>query len=186
MEFVSILLIALGLSADCFAVTLSASCTNRNFTRLQIFRVAGFFGFFQALMPLLGWLAGRKIVDLIANFDHWVALGLLVFVGGKMLWEAFHHEENEKPVDISHGWMLFTLSVATSLDALAVGLAFAFENVNIWLAISVIGSVSFIIAGIGFLIGRKVGEVFGKRAELIGGLILIGIGIRILLTHLIQ
>ena len=185
MEFLSIFLIAISLSADCFAVALSASCTNRNFTRLQILRVAGFFGFFQALMPLLGWLAGRTIVDLIASFDHWVALGLLAFVGGKMLWEAFHHEADEKPVDISRGWMLLTLSVATSLDALAVGLAFAFEDTNIWLAAPVIGSVAFIVAAVGFLIGRKVGQIFGKRAEMIGGIILIGIGVRILLTHLL-
>ncbi len=186
MEFLSILLVALGLSADCFAVTLSASCTNRNLTKLEILRVACFFGFFQALMPLLGWLAGKTIVDLIANFDHWIAFGLLAFVGGKMLWESFHHEDSEKQVDISRGWMLFTLSIATSLDALAVGLAFAFEQVNIWQAISVIGIVAFLVAGIGFLIGRKAGQIFGKRAELIGGLILIGIGIQILLSHLLS
>ena len=186
MEFLSVFLIALGLSADCFAVSLSASITNRNLSRLQALRVSAFFGFFQSLMPLLGWLAGRTIVDLIANYDHWVAFGLLAFVGGKMLWESFHHEDSEKQVDISRGWMLFTLSIATSLDALAVGLAFAFEQVNIWQAISVIGIVAFLVAGIGFLIGRKVGQIFGKRAELIGGLILIGIGIQILLSHLLS
>ncbi|MDD5190243.1 MAG: manganese efflux pump MntP family protein [Dehalococcoidales bacterium] len=184
MGFLAVFLIALGLSADCFAVALSASITNRNITKLQALRVSGFFGFFQALMPLLGWLAGTTIVDLIADYDHWVAFGLLGFVGGKMLWEAFHHEANEKPVDISRGWLLLTLSIATSLDALAVGLAFAFEDVNIWLVIPLIGAVSFIVAGIGFFIGRKVGDVFGKRAEILGGLILIGIGLRILITHL--
>lgn len=185
MELLSIFLIALALSADCFAVMLSASCSNPNLTRLQTLRVAFFFGFFQALMPLIGWFAGRTIVNLIANFDHWIAFGLLAFVGGRMVWESFHHESNEKPVDISRGWMLLTLSIATSLDALAVGLAFAFEKINIWLAISVIGAVAFIVTWIGFVIGRKVGEIVGKRAELIGGLILIGIGVRILLTHLL-
>jgi len=186
MELLSISLVALGLSADCFAVALSASVTNRNLSRTAALRVTAAFGFFQALMPLLGWLAGRTIVDFIASFDHWLAFGLLAFVGGKMLWEAFHHEEDEKPRDISRGLMLLTLSVATSLDALAVGLAFAFEDVNIWLAIPVIGAVSFVVAGIGFLLGKKVGEVFGKRAEIIGGIILIGIGIRILLSHLLE
>ncbi len=185
MELLSIFLIALSLSADCFAVALSASCTNRSFTRLQILRVAGFFGFFQALMPLLGWFAINTVAKYITNFDHWVAFGLLAVVGGKMLWEAFHHNAEEKPVDISRGWMLLTLSVATSLDALAVGMAFALEDTNIWLAAPVIGIVAFIIAAIGFIIGRKVGQIFGKRAEMIGGIILIGIGIRILLTHLL-
>ncbi|HEX9897100.1 MAG TPA: manganese efflux pump MntP family protein [Dehalococcoidales bacterium] len=185
MEFLSVFLIALGLSADCFAVALSASIANRNHSPLQVIKVSFSFGFFQALMPVIGWLAGKTIVDFIASFDHWVAFGLLVFVGGKMLWEAFHHEKDEKPADISRGLLLLTLSIATSLDALAVGLAFAFEDVNIWLASPTIGITSFAISALGFLIGTKVGKIFGKRAEVLGGLILIGIGIRILLEHLV-
>ena len=185
MEFLSIFLIALGLSADCFAVALSASITNKNHSFPQVLRVSLSFGFFQALMPVLGWLLGRTIVDLIANFDHWVAFALLLLVGGRMLWESFRREEREKPVDISRGWLLLTLSIATSIDALAVGLAFAFEDVNIWLASPTIGITSFIISAIGFVVGKKAGEVFGKRAEIIGGVILIGIGIRIVMEHLL-
>lgn len=101
-----------------------------------------------------------------------------------MLWEAFHHKEEEKPTDISRGLLLLTLSIATSLDALAVGLAFAFEDVNIWLASPIIGITSFAISALGFIIGIKVGSIFGKRAEILGGLILTGIGIRILVEHL--
>jgi manganese efflux pump family protein len=186
MEFFSILFTAIGLSADCFAVALGAGTTDKNLSRLQILRVSFFFGFFQALMPLIGWLAGRTIVEYIEHFDHWVAFALLVFVGGKMLWEAFHDKEKEeKKVDISRGWMLLTLSIATSLDALAVGLSFAFLDVNIWLAITTIGVTAFIISAIGFVLGKKVGKVFGKRAEIIGGIILLVIGLRILLTHLL-
>jgi putative Mn2+ efflux pump MntP len=186
MEFLSIFLIALGLSADCFAVALSASISNKNHSASQVLRVSFFFGLFQALMPLAGWLVGRTIVDFIAAFDHWVAFTLLFLVGGRMLLGAFRHTEvEEKPVDISRGWLLLTLSVATSLDALAVGLSFAFLDVNIWVASLTIGITAFIIAGAGFLIGRKAGKIFGRRAEVIGGVILIGIGIRILLEHII-
>jgi putative Mn2+ efflux pump MntP len=186
MEFLSVFLIALGLAADCFAVSLSASIANRNHSPSQVARVSFSFGFFQALMLVLGWLAGITIVDFISSFDHWVAFGLLVFVGGKMLWESFHEkDDDEKPADISRGLLLLTLSIATSLDSLAVGLAFAFEDVNIWLASPTIGITSFAISALGFIIGTKVGQVFGKRAEVLGGLILIGIGIRILVEHLL-
>jgi putative Mn2+ efflux pump MntP len=185
MEFLSVFLIALGLAADCFAVSLSASIANRNHSPSQVARVSFSFGFFQALMLVLGWLAGKTIVDFIANFDHWVAFALLAFVGSKMLWESFHEKEDEKPADISRGLLLLTLSIATSLDSLAVGLAFAFEDINLWLAAPTIGITSFVVSAVGFLIGTKVGQIFGKRAEMIGGLILIGIGIRILVEHLL-
>jgi putative Mn2+ efflux pump MntP len=184
MELISILLTALGLSADCFAVALGSGTTSKSLSRIQVVRVSFFFGFFQAIMSFIGWVVGRVVVDYIEHFDHWVAFTLLAFVGGKMLWEVFHSKEEEKKIDISHGWMLLMLSLATSLDALAIGLSFAFLDVNIWLASPVIGITAFIVSIIGFLLGKKVGKVFGKRAEAIGGLILIGIGIRILLTHL--
>jgi putative Mn2+ efflux pump MntP len=185
MEFLSVFLIALGLAADCFAVSLSARIANINHSPSQVARVSFSFGFFQALMLVLGWLAGKTIVDFIANFDHWVAFALLAFVGSKMLWESFHEKEDEKPADISRGLLLLTLSIATSLDSLAVGLAFAFEDINLWLAAPTIGITSFVVSAVGFLIGTKVGQIFGKRAEMIGGLILIGIGIRILVEHLL-
>ncbi|HXY73846.1 MAG TPA: manganese efflux pump MntP family protein [Dehalococcoidales bacterium] len=186
MELLSVILIALGLSADCFAVALSASIVNRSLTRFQIIRVALSFAIFQAVMPVLGWLAGKTIVDLISNFDHWVAFGLLALVGGHMLWEAFHHRKEEKPPDVSKGWRLILLSVATSIDALAIGLVFAFGDTNIWLAVPVIGVTCFIVSSIGFAIGKKAGELLGKPAEIVGGLILIGIGIKILIEHLVR
>lgn len=185
MGFLGILLIALGLSADCFAVALSASIANRNHSAAQVARVSFSFGIFQAVMPVLGWLVGRTIVNFIAGFDHWVAFGLLAFVGGRMVWESFHHHGGEKAVDISRGLLLLTLSIATSIDALAVGLSFAFLDVNIWLASTTIGVTCVIISAIGFIVGRKVGEIFGRRAEIVGGLILIGIGIQIVVKHMV-
>jgi putative Mn2+ efflux pump MntP len=184
MGLLSLLLIALGLSADCFAVALSASITNPHHSLSQVGRVSVSFGLFQAAMPLIGWVVGRTIVSYIAPFDHWVAFGLLVFVGGRMLWESFHREAHEKPVDVSRGLLLLTLSIATSIDALAVGLSFAFLEVNIWLAALVIGLTAAAVSAVGFVVGRRVGAVFGRRAELAGALILIGIGIRIVVTHL--
>jgi putative Mn2+ efflux pump MntP len=183
----TILLIALGLSADCFAVALGASTSSTGHLRSRALRTALSFGLFQAVMPVLGWLAGRTIVDVIADFDHWVAFGLLAGVGGHMLWESFRSEHTENNnTDVTRGLLLLTLSLATSIDALAVGLSFAFiEEVNIVMASVIIGVVAFVATGVGFLAGRKAGELVGKRAETVGGLVLIGIGVRILLSHLL-
>ena len=137
-------------------------------------------------MPVLGWLAGRTFVNFIGGFDHWLAFGLLGFVGGKMIWESFHADKEEKQTDVTKGFLLLTLSIATSIDALAVGLSFAFLKVNILTASLTIGVTAFVITIIGFIVGKKAGEFIGKRAELIGGLILVGIGVRILLTHLLS
>ena len=181
--FLSILIIAVGLSADCFAVALSSSICQRLLPVWQGLRVAIFFGVFQTGMTLLGWWAGSRIFDYIKNYDHWIAFGLLVFVGGKMIWESLH--EKEQSTDITRWRYLFILAVATSLDALAVGLSFAFLQVNLALASIAIGVVAFIITFGGFLGGKKLGELVGKRAEIIGGVILVIIGIRILLEHLL-
>jgi putative Mn2+ efflux pump MntP len=185
-NFLSILIIALGLSADCFAVALSASCAKKSLTLWQGLRVALSFGLFQAAMTVIGWLAGRTVIDFISGYDHWLAFGLLFFVGGRMIWESLHDKEcKEAKTDIT-GWLyLLTLSVATSLDALAVGLSFAFLEVNLTLASATIGVVACIITLLGFFAGKKLGALVGKRAEIIGGIILIGIGIRILIDHLL-
>jgi len=179
LDIISIILIALGLSADCFAVALSGSVSMKSFTRFQVLRTALVFGLFQALMPVLGWLLGQTVVDFIADYDHWIALILLGFIGGKMIWESFQNKEEKQSLDITRGFLLITLAVATSIDALAVGLTFAFIKVNITMAVFIIATV------ISFLIGRKLGKLAGRWAELIGGLILLAIGIRIVVTHLI-
>jgi putative Mn2+ efflux pump MntP len=178
--------IAVGLSADCFAVALGASLSAPGSSRWRGPRTALSFGAFQAAMPVIGWLAGRTVVNFIISYDHWVAFGLLAFVGGKMLWESVHgDEEHEGKGDVTRGLMLLTISLATSIDALAVGLSFAFLEVNIAAASLTIGVVAAVITGLAFLLGRKAGKMLGKRAETIGGLVLIGIGVRILVSHLL-
>ncbi|MFC1984514.1 manganese efflux pump MntP family protein [Chloroflexota bacterium] len=185
LDVPSILFISLGLSADCFVVALSGSISMRSVSFLQKIRASLTFGVFQALMPVLGWLAGRTVVDLISDYDHWVAFILLVLIGIRMIWGSTHRKEDHNKVDITRGLILLTLAVATSIDALAVGLTFAFLEVSITLASSLIGIVAFMITMLGFAIGRKAGELIGKRAEAIGGVILIIIGLRILLNHIL-
>jgi putative Mn2+ efflux pump MntP len=185
-DFLSIFLIALGLSADCFAVAISGGIANINHSWPRILRVSFSFGLFQALMPVLGWLAGRSVVGFIVNYDHWVAFALLAIVSSRMLWESFRSEDSQdKEVDITKGLLLITLSIATSIDALAVGLSFAFLKVNIAMASLTIGAVAFLVTTIGFVVGKRVSKIIGKRAEAIGGIILLAIAFRILLSHIL-
>ncbi len=185
-DFISIFLIALGLSADCFAVAISGGISNKNHSWPQRFRVSFSFGLFQALMLVLGWLTGRTVVEFIADYDHWVAFTLLAIVSGRMLWESFRRERSQdKEIDITKGLLLITLSIATSIDALAVGLSFAFLKVNITMASLTIGAVAFLVTTIGFIVGKRASKIIGKRAEAIGGIILLAIGIRILVSHLL-
>jgi putative Mn2+ efflux pump MntP len=183
-DFLSILFIAIGLSADCFAVALSSSISRSTLSSLQMLRVALSFGIFQAVMPVLGWLAGNTIVEFISDYDHWLAFGLLGLIGGRMVWESFRSRDS-KSTDVTKGFMLLTLSIATSIDALAVGLSFAFLKVNITMATVTIGITTFLITMVGLLLGKKVGGLVGKRAECIGGVILFGIGIKILVEHML-
>ena len=184
--FFSVLLIAIGLSVDCFAVALSGSISMRTVSSLQVLRASLAFGLFQALMPVLGWLAGQTVVELIADYDHWAAFVLLALVGSRMIWKSLHSENGRSEnADITKGLLLLTLSLATSMDALAVGLSFAFLHTNIALASLTIGVIAFVATVIGFLLGRKVGNLVGKRAETVGGIVLIGIGLRILSEHIL-
>jgi len=186
VDFVSVLVIALGLSADCFAVALSSSISQKGLSVLQLLRLPFLFGIFQSFMLVMGWLVGRSVVEFISNFDHWVAFGLLVFIGGRMIWQSFHEPDEEKAKKNLASWLiLLTLSIATSIDSLAVGLSFAFLDVNITMASITIGLTAFIITLIGIFLGKKVGALIGERAETVGGVILIIIGLRILLADLL-
>lgn len=185
LGIISILIIAIGLSMDCFAVALGAGLSLGKISKIQVLRLALSFGSFQAVMPVIGWLVGRTVIDYVAPYDHWVAFGLLAVIGGHMLWEFFEKKEKTEAVDVTRGVRLLILSIATSIDSLAVGLSFAFLNVNIWVAVAIIGLVAFIVTAVGVIIGRKVGQLIGRWAELAGGIILIGIGLRILLSHLL-
>lgn len=185
-DIISILLVAVSLSADCFAVALSSAIAMKRVLIDQILRMSLSFGFFQTGMQLAGWLAGKTVVNLISDYDHWIAFGILAFVGGRMVWESFHEEDKAKEgIDITRGLPLVALSVATSIDSMAVGLSYALIGFAIALPSVLAGVVSAVITMIGFRLGKKVSEVFGHRAELVGGLVLIGIGTRIFVEHLI-
>ena len=185
MDFVAVFLIALSLSADCLAVSICASVSMRTaLNRAKALKVAAFFGFFQFGMILMGFLAGSTIVNQIQDFDHWVAFGLLAFIGGHTLKGSFEKEEECEVVDISKARTLLGLSVATSIDALAAGLTFALVEVAILPASLLVGITAFVVTLFGVWLGRRVGDIVGKRAELIGGLVLIGIGVKVLIQGL--
>ncbi|MCU1407240.1 MAG: manganese efflux pump [Glaciihabitans sp.] len=185
MSFWALLLIAVGVSADAFAVALTKGLHMRRFNLRNALVIAGTFGVFQAVMPLVGWFLGSQFARYITEFDHWIAFGLLLLIGGKMLWEAFSsHEDKERDYDRLQVRELLILAVATSIDALAVGITFAFIPVSITGAIAVIGVTTFAFALLGVFVGRRVGARFGKPAEIVGGVVLILIGTRILLEHL--
>lgn len=170
---------------DALSVAVGIGAAARTLTPGAVLRLAGSFGLFQFAMPLAGWLAGRAVADHISRYDHWVAFLLLALVGGKMIWESFRHEkERAHAGDPTRGMTLLVLSVATSIDALAVGLSLAFLKAPIVHASIVIGIVCFLMTAAGMVFGRKLGELFGKKAELVGGLVLLGIGIKILWDHL--
>lgn len=171
---------------DAFAVSLCKGLCMRKINYKYAVTVAGFFGFFQALMPLLGWFLGKQFEQYIVNFDHWVAFGLLLIIGGKMIYDVFEQEKaNAKPVSEKLDYKeLLLMSLATSIDALAVGITFAFLGASIWTSITVIGIVTFAICFAGVLIGNKFGAKFKKKAQFAGGAVLILIGLKILLEHL--
>ena len=185
MSFISIFLIALALSMDAFSVAIALGAAGRQHSRLAAFRLAAAFGLFQFFMPILGWLLGRTVVSYIADYDHWVAFGLLAIVGIRMIKEYFDRDDKERLKDPTKGWPLLVLSIATSIDALAVGVSFAFFDVNIYYAGAVIGMVCFAITAAGMVFGKALSRVLGKKAVLVGGLVLIGIGIKIVVEHMV-
>jgi len=184
MQIWEVLLIALGLAMDCFAVAISIGTCDLHKTTRKVLRLSFHFGLFQGLMAFIGWFAGSRIVNLISSFDHWIAFTLLVWVGWRMIRESFSRDEDKKRGDATKGGSLVLLSIATSIDALAVGLSLAMADTSILTASLIIGFVSFALAIAGYLLGSRLGERFGKHMELLGGLILVGIGIKVLVEHL--
>ena len=184
VNILSILLISTGLAMDAFAVSITSGITIRRLRIRHALRIALFFGLFQSLMPIIGWLSGIALKDFIAGVDHWIAFGLLSIIGCKMIYESFKLEPTENKIDPLNIYVLFILSIATSIDALAVGLSLSFLEVAIVLPAIIIGIVTFLLSFLGVYIGNKVGHFFERKIEIIGGLILIGIGIKILIEHL--
>jgi len=179
---ISVILIGLSLSLDAFAVSISAGVSIKDLKTFHAVRACLFFGFFQFAMPVAGWYLGTAFAVYIRAFDHWIAFGLLAFVGGKMIWETFH--DSDSAADIRALPCLLTLSIATSIDALAVGLSFSILGQGIWLSAALIGGITFAVCLIGFEFGRRIGALLKKWAGVAGGLILIGIGVKILMEHL--
>jgi len=184
MDLLSLFGIAVALAMDAFAVALGVGVTVSPLTGRHFFRLGFHFGLFQALMPIIGWLAGRTVQSYIVDFDHWIAFGLLAAVGGHMIYEAFHPEREERqPGDPTRGYSLLFLSIATSIDALAVGLTLAMLDITVWFPALVIGLVAALFTLIGMLIGRKAGDAWGARVEVLGGVVLIAIGLKIVIEH---
>jgi putative Mn2+ efflux pump MntP len=185
MDPITIVLLAVGLAMDAFAVSICSGMAMNPVRILHALRIAVVFGLFQAVMPVLGWLGGLSFRDLISSFDHWLAFGLLAFIGGKMIYEALRDGPSCDPsIDASRLSMLLVLAIATSIDALAVGLGFSVLSVSITVPVIAIGVITAAISFAGVYLGRFCGLALQTRAQVVGGLILLGIGTRILAAHL--
>lgn len=189
MGFIELFLLGVGLAMDAFAVSICKGLKMKKVNKKHCFVIALFFGGFQALMPFIGWLLGKQFEQYITKIDHWIAFLLLVVIGGKMILEVVKGEKEDEEVcpyeieklDLKE---LFLLAIATSIDALAVGITFAFLQVSIVPAITIIGIVTFVISAAGVFVGNIFGSKYKSKAELAGGIILILIGVKILLDHL--
>ena len=186
MHTLTLLGTAFALAMDAFAVSIASGVSLKKVSLRQTFRLSFHFGFFQALMPVIGWSGGLTVRSLIEQYDHWIAFVLLALVGGHMIRESFHSETDKKDKnDPTKGITLVVLSVATSIDALAVGLSLSILNISIWVPALVIGIVAAIATGVGLHIGKRVGTAskVSHYAELVGGIVLLLIGVRILYEH---
>lgn len=189
MDFLTLFFIAVGLSMDAMAVAISNGLCFKELKKSRYFLMAFSFGFFQGIMPIIGYFAGKTFRQYITSVDHWIALILLGIIGGKMVYEAIAEmrrplpeHETQKTCSIK---LLFVQSVATSIDALAVGVGFAVLDVNIYLSAGIIAATTFVCSLLGVLIGKKFGPFLKDKAQLLGGVILIGIGVKIFLEHIL-
>ena len=170
---------------DAFAVAFAMGVRSKSFGLRQTLRLAWYFGLFQAVMPVFGWFSALSIRSYIENLDHWIAFGLLAFIGGKMIVEAFQLRENDSQKDPTKGMLIIILSIATSIDALAIGFSLALLHLEVWFPAFVIGVVAFAFTGAGVFLGKRLVqyEFFSSYAEVLGGVILLLIGTKILYEH---
>ena len=186
--FVELLLVGVGLSMDAFAVSVCKGLCMKRLNMRQALVIALFFGGFQALMPLIGWALGTQFEQFITPVDHWIAFGLLLIIGAKMLWDSFHGDDDEQLSCAVDGRLdlreLTMMAVATSIDALAVGITFAFLRVDIVASVVVIGVTTVALSLVGVAVGHRFGARYEKTATIAGGVVLILIGLKILLEHL--
>lgn len=188
MDWLNLFGLAAALAMDAFAVAVVAGLTLDALTKRRVFRLSFHFGLFQGLMPTVGWIAGVAIHKYIAAFDHWAAFGLLVFVGGRMIHNSVRSDQEEPRIaaDPTKGWSLVLLSIATSVDALAVGLSLALIGSKIFVPVIIIGIVAAGFTILGMHLGRRIGKAWGRKVEILGGIILIGIGLKIVLEKLLS
>lgn len=186
MTFGAILLLAVGLAMDATAVSAARGLAVPEIRTRHVVLVAGFFGGFQALMPIIGWVLGARLGPLVQTWDHWIAFVLLAFIGGKMLWEARSAGKDDGEAVLDHFALrsMFVLAIATSIDALAVGITLPMLNAPFVLSVVTIGVVSALLSAAGLFAGRRFGAMLGKRLDVAGGLVLIGLGLKILTEHL--
>ncbi|MCX7984280.1 MAG: manganese efflux pump MntP family protein [Bacteroidetes bacterium] len=184
MSFLEVFFIALGLSADAFAVALCIGTAGYAYERRTRLRVAWHFGFFQFLMPIIGWYLGFMIEKWVETFDHWIAFFLLAIVGVRMIHASLYPEEVRVRKNPTRGWVLLWFSIATSIDAFAVGFSLALLAISVWQPSIIIGAITAVTSYIGVRMGTKLHRLYGRIAEGVGGIVLIGIGLRILLSHL--
>ena len=184
MEIVTVILVAFALAMDAFAVSVATGAVNKDIKFRYAIRMALFFGLFQGTMPLAGHFAGLSFKDAIAAYDHWIAFGLLFGIGCKMIIDARKHtkEQHPNPVNLS---VLLMLSVATSIDALAVGVTLQMITLRVFSATALIGIITFVLSGLGCRIGQKIGHIFENRIEIAAGIVLMAIGGKILVEHLL-
>ena len=185
MSFVTIVFMAIGLAMDAFAVSIASGAAYKQLHLRHTLRMALFFGGFQAFMPLIGALAGLSFREYIADYDHWIAFIILTAVGGKMIYESFKITETEKNFSPTNILVLLVLSVATSIDALAIGITLSLVAASIVTAVTVIGLVTFVLSYLGVMIGKRFGHIFENKIEAFGGIILIILGVKILLEHMV-
>ena len=183
MNIIEIILMAVALAMDALAVSICKGMTIKKLTPEHILKVGVYFGGFQALMPIAGYYIGKTFADVIKSFDHWVVFALLAGLGIHMVIGAFK-EEKEHTSDFSHKTMLI-LAIATSIDAMAIGISLSIMKTGLWVNVGVIGAITFAMTAIGVVVGNKFGNKLGVKAELIGGFILIGVGLRVLIEHLV-
>jgi manganese efflux pump family protein len=185
MDSITIIFIGIGLSMDAFAVSISSGLVIKKEKMISALKIGFLFGLFQAVMPVLGWLLAYSLRNFIAEIDHWIAFGLLLFIGCKMIYESFKGKTDHTAIQSMNFKYFLLLAIATSIDAFIVGASFAFLNILIIIPVLIIGMITFAFSFTGVFIGNLIGHFFESKIEVAGGLILIGIGIKILLEHLL-
>jgi putative Mn2+ efflux pump MntP len=184
MSLLTIILIALALAMDAFAVSIASGIAIKELRIRHALIIGAWFGLFQAIMPLLGWFSGIGLRSIIAGIDHWIVFGLLLLIGCKMIYESFQLDTAKQRINPMEIHVLFSLSIATSLDAFAAGISFAMLHISVVTPVIIIGAVTFILSFTGVLIGDRGAHFFEKKMEMAAGIILIAIGIKVLVSHL--